>query len=110
MKNQNKEQALCECCQGTGYVKTQVTVSAGERTLWNFAIFILLFGLMVGIVRLFGATEYAIPAIVVCVIIFVLLSTGVVDVATTLALFRDRRITCLHCKGTGSKESELDRG
>ena len=75
----------------------------GTHTLWNFFIFFLFFTLMIGAVSVFGSTSFAVWGLMGAMVLYALLSTGVIDLATKFALLRNRRVPCPHCHGTGSQ-------
>ena len=91
----------CPQCQGTGSIKEKSDLLSGVHTAWKFFIFFLLFALMMGLVSLFEGTALAIWAIVGAVVIYVLLSTGIVELIIGRILSRDKMITCSDCQGTG---------
>lgn len=94
----------CPQCNGAGFLaKEKKTMAPGTHTLWNFFIFFLFFTLMIGAVSVFGSTSFAVWGLIGAMVIYALLSTGVIDLATKFAVLRSRRVQCPHCHGTGSK-------
>ena len=59
---------------------------------------------MIGAVSVFGSTSFAVWGLMGAMVIYALLSTGVIDLATRLALWRNRRVKCPDCHGTGSSD------
>ena len=91
----------CPQCDGTGFLAKHQPLVPGTHTLWNFFIFFLFFTLMIGAVSVFGSTSFAVWGLMGAMVIYALLSTGMIDLATNLALRRSRKVKCPDCQGTG---------
>ena len=66
-------------------------MAPGTHTLWNFFIFFLFFTLMIGAVSVFGSTSFAVWGLIGAMVLYALLSTGVIDLATKFAVLRSKK-------------------
>ena len=65
-------------------------MAPGTHTLWNFFIFFLFFTLMIGAVSVFGSTSFAVWGLIGAMVMYALLSTGVIDLATRVCSFAEQ--------------------